>query len=29
ARYYCRHCHCEQKPESIRKCSHYRMEGKL
>ncbi|CAF1339883.1 unnamed protein product, partial [Rotaria sordida] len=26
ARYYCRHCHHEQKPESIRKCIHYRIE---
>ncbi|CAF3557373.1 unnamed protein product [Rotaria socialis] len=26
ARYYCRHCHHAQKPESIRKCIHYRME---
>ncbi|CAF3760074.1 unnamed protein product, partial [Rotaria sordida] len=28
ARYYCRHCHHEQKPESIRKCIHYRIEGR-
>ncbi|CAF4562863.1 unnamed protein product [Rotaria sp. Silwood1] len=28
ARYYCRHCHHEQQPEAIRKCIHYRIEGR-
>lgn len=29
ARYYCRHCHFGQRPETIHKCIHYRTEGKL
>jgi hypothetical protein len=29
ARYYCRHCHHAQTPESIHKCIHYRVEGKF
>ena len=28
ARYYCRHCHFDQRPENIHKCVHYRIEGK-